>query len=129
MTGARTGLGREARRPGTVEDMNTSAAQEQHGTDLHGQRVVILGGTSGIGVATAKAAARRGAEVTVVSRQPASVERALTELPPGARGRAADLTDPALVSRTFDDLGDIDHLVYTAGEPLTLMNLESLDLD
>ena len=65
--------------------------------DLHGQRVVILGGTSGIGLATARAAARCGAEVTVISRQPASVDRALAELPPGARGRAADLTDPALV--------------------------------
>jgi NAD(P)-dependent dehydrogenase (short-subunit alcohol dehydrogenase family) len=48
--------------------------------DLHGQRVVILGGTSGIGLATAKAAASRGAEVTVVSRQPASVDRALADL-------------------------------------------------
>src|SRR4029077_1608086 len=35
----------------------------------------------------------------------------------------------ATVSRTFDDLGDIDHLVYTAGEPLALMNLDSRDLD
>ena len=41
--------------------------------DLHGQRVVILGGTSGIGLATAHAAARADAEVTVVSRQPARV--------------------------------------------------------
>lgn len=55
---------------------------------LHSQRVVILGGTSGIGLATAKAAARSGAEVTVVSRQPTSTDRALAELPPGARGRA-----------------------------------------
>jgi NAD(P)-dependent dehydrogenase (short-subunit alcohol dehydrogenase family) len=62
--------------------------------DLHGQRVVILGGTSGIGLATAKAAASRGAEVTVVSRQPASVDRALAELPPGSGGRAGNLTDP-----------------------------------
>ena len=59
--------------------------------DLHGQRVVILGGTSGTGLATAKAAARRGAEVTVISRQPASIDRALAQLPPGTRGRAADL--------------------------------------
>jgi NAD(P)-dependent dehydrogenase (short-subunit alcohol dehydrogenase family) len=97
--------------------------------DLHGERVVILGGTSGIGLATAQAAARHGAEVTVVSRQPASVDRALAELPPGTRGRAGDLTDPALVCRLFDDLGDIDHLVYTAGEPLALMDLAALDLD
>jgi NAD(P)-dependent dehydrogenase (short-subunit alcohol dehydrogenase family) len=97
--------------------------------DLHGQRVVILGGTSGIGLATAKAAARRGAEVTVISRQPASVDRALAELPPGSGGRAADLTDPALVGRLFGDLGDIDHLVFTAGEPLALMDIATLNLD
>lgn len=48
-------------------------------------------------------------------------------LPLGAGARAADLTDPALVSRFFGDLGDIDHLVFTAGEPL--MNLAALDLD
>jgi NAD(P)-dependent dehydrogenase (short-subunit alcohol dehydrogenase family) len=97
--------------------------------DLHGQRVVILGGTSGIGLATAKAAARYGAEVTVISRQPASVDRALSELPPSARGRAADLTDPALVCRLFGDLGDIDHVVFTAGEPLALTDMAALDLD
>ena len=97
--------------------------------DLHGQRVVILGGTSGIGLATAKAAARCGAEVTVISRQPASVDRALAELPPGTRGRAADLTDPVLVCRLFGDLGDIDHLVFTAGEPLALTDMAALDLD
>jgi NAD(P)-dependent dehydrogenase (short-subunit alcohol dehydrogenase family) len=110
--------------------MNTStAAQQQHGMELHGQRVVILGGTSGIGLATAHAAARCGAEVTVVSRQPASVDRALAELPPGTGGRAADLTDPAVARSLFSDLGGIDHLVFTAGEPLALMNLADLDLD
>src|SRR5689334_2641080 len=96
--------------------------------DLQGQRVVILGGTSGIGLATAKAAARCGAEVTVISRQQASVDRALAELPPGAGGWAADLTDPALVGRLFGDLGDIDHLVFTAGEPLALMDMAVLDM-
>jgi NAD(P)-dependent dehydrogenase (short-subunit alcohol dehydrogenase family) len=97
--------------------------------DLQGQRVVVLGGTSGIGLATAKAAARCGAEVTVVSRQPASVDRALADLPPGARGQAGDITDPALADRLFAGLGDIDHLVFTAGEPLALMGLATLDLD
>jgi NAD(P)-dependent dehydrogenase (short-subunit alcohol dehydrogenase family) len=97
--------------------------------DLHEQRVVVLGGTSGIGFATAKAAADRGAEVTVVSSRPASVSRALADLPPGTRGKAADLTDTAQVSRMFADLGSIDHLVFTAGEPLALMTLDKLDLD
>ena len=97
--------------------------------ELHGQRVVILGGTSGIGLATAHAAARCGAEVTVVSRQPASVDQALAELPPGTGGRAADLTDPAVARSLFSDLCGIDHLVFTAGEPLALMKLADLDLD
>jgi NAD(P)-dependent dehydrogenase (short-subunit alcohol dehydrogenase family) len=47
---------------------------------LHGRRVVVLGGASGPGLVTAKAAARCGAEVTVISRQPASVGRALAGL-------------------------------------------------
>ena len=93
---------------------------------MNGQRVVILGGTSGIGMATAIAASQQGAEVTVVSSNQASVDRALKELP-GARGRAVDLTDAILVQALFDDLGDIDHLVFTAGEPLTLMPLDTME--
>ena len=97
--------------------------------DIHGQRVVVLGGTSGTGLATAKAAARLGAQVTVVSRRQVSVDRALADLPPGTCGRAADLTDTDQVRRLFDDLDSIDHLVFTAGEPLLLMSLDTLDLD
>jgi NAD(P)-dependent dehydrogenase (short-subunit alcohol dehydrogenase family) len=52
-------------------------------------RVVVLGGASGIGLAIAKAAAAAGASVAVASRNPASVESALTELPAGSMGRAA----------------------------------------
>jgi NAD(P)-dependent dehydrogenase (short-subunit alcohol dehydrogenase family) len=109
--------------------MNTSTAQRANVTDLRGQRVVVLGGTSGIGLATAQAAAGRGAEVTVVSRNKASVDRALAELPSGTSGRAAELTDQGLVRELFDDLGSIDHLVFTAGEPLVMMTLENLNLD
>jgi NAD(P)-dependent dehydrogenase (short-subunit alcohol dehydrogenase family) len=97
--------------------------------DLHEQRVVVLGGTSGIGFATAKAAACLGAEVTVVSRRPASVDRAVADLPPGTSGRAADLTDPDQVRDLLSDLGSIDHLVFTAGEPLALMSMDTLDLE
>jgi len=109
--------------------MNTGTAEETHVMDLRGQRVVILGGTSGIGLATAAAAAGRGGEVTVVSRSQESVDRALAGLPSGTRGRAVDLADPGLVTELFDELGSIDHLVFTAGEPLTLMTLDKLDLD
>jgi NAD(P)-dependent dehydrogenase (short-subunit alcohol dehydrogenase family) len=88
----------------------------------------VLRGDRGIGLATAQAAAQRGAEVTVVSRKQASVDRALAQLPPGSRGRAADLTSPGLVRGLFGELGALDHLVFTAGEPLALMDLDSLNL-
>jgi NAD(P)-dependent dehydrogenase (short-subunit alcohol dehydrogenase family) len=98
-------------------------------TELKGQRVVVLGGTSGIGLATAVAAGGSGAEVTVVSSRQASVERALAELPPGTAGHAVDLTDAASVQGFFGELGDIDHLVYTAGESLLVSPLKDLDLE
>ena len=128
MTGAPAGLGRQPRRH------PHRGRHEHHHCGREPSWICTVSGssswaTSGIGLATAKAA-RCGAEVTVISRQQeASVDRALAELPPGTRGRAADLTDPALVGRLFDDLGDIDHLVFTAGEPLALMDVATLDLD
>ncbi len=96
--------------------------------DLHGQRVIVLGGTSGIGLATAAAAAQAGAEVIVASSRPGSIERALTELPTDAAGHVLDLTDAVAVRAFFDGLGDIDHLVYTAGESLAISALGDLDL-
>jgi len=97
-------------------------------TDLHGQRVVVLGGTSGIGLATAALAAADGADVTIVSSRKASVEKALAELPPRTAGHAVDLTDAASVQTLFGNLGDIDHLIYTAGESLLVSTLAALDL-
>jgi NAD(P)-dependent dehydrogenase (short-subunit alcohol dehydrogenase family) len=97
--------------------------------DLHGQRIVLLGGTSGIGLATAQAAAGRGAEVVVVSSRSASVDRALADLPAGSSGRAADLTDIDRVHALFGELGDFDHLVFTAGGPLELVKLADMDTD
>ena len=96
--------------------------------DLQGQQVVVLGGTSGIGLATAAAAAREGAVVTVASSRSTSVDKALAALPAGTTGRVADLSRPEAVRALFDDLGEIDHLVYTAAEPLELMPVATLDL-
>ncbi|WP_328607137.1 SDR family oxidoreductase [Amycolatopsis sp. NBC_00345] len=96
---------------------------------LDGRHVVVLGGTSGIGFATAAAAAAEGAKVTVASSRQSSVDRALAQLPATATGRALDLADATKVRALFDELGEFDHLVYTAAEPLTLMPLDTLDVE
>ncbi|GAA1117333.1 SDR family oxidoreductase [Kribbella jejuensis] len=95
---------------------------------LQDQRVVILGGTSGIGLATAQLAAEQGASVIVASSNPSSVQRALTALPASAAGQAVDLTDSAAVAAFFAGLEPFDHLVYTAGEALTLLEVRTMDL-
>jgi NAD(P)-dependent dehydrogenase (short-subunit alcohol dehydrogenase family) len=93
---------------------------------LHNTRVLVIGGTSGIGLAVATAAADRGAYPIVVSRKQASVDHALAQLPDTAHGATVDLTDPADLDRLADEIGAVDHLVYTAGEPLDLLPLSAL---
>lgn len=97
--------------------------------DLQGQRVVVLGGTSGIGLATAIAAADAGAAVVVASSSRGRVDKALAELPAGAEGHVVDLTDPAGPQALMRAVGPFDHLAYTAGEQLALTPLDTLDID
>jgi NAD(P)-dependent dehydrogenase (short-subunit alcohol dehydrogenase family) len=97
--------------------------------NLKGQKVVVLGGSAGIGFATAKAAANQGAEVVIVSSNQKKIDAALAELPAGGEGFAVDLTDEAQVSKLFTGIGKFDHLVYTAGEPLMLSNIEDTAVD
>lgn len=96
---------------------------------LKNQRIVILGGSSGIGHATALAAAREGALVTVVSSSSTRVQRALKELPPGATAEVANLSVEGEIRDLFVRVGSFDHLVYTAGEPLPLGELSGLQLE
>ncbi|NUR96322.1 MAG: SDR family oxidoreductase, partial [Kribbellaceae bacterium] len=95
---------------------------------LQDQRVVVLGGTSGIGLATARLAADQGASVIVASSNASSVQRALAALPSSAAGEAVDLTDSAAVAAFFAGLDPFDHLVFTAGEALTLLEIGTMDL-
>jgi NAD(P)-dependent dehydrogenase (short-subunit alcohol dehydrogenase family) len=93
------------------------------------QRVVVLGGSSGIGLATAKLAAANGASVAIVSRSRGRIDAALEQLPSSAEGYIADLTSPDETKELFGQLGGFDHLVYTAGENLRLATLKETDLD
>jgi NAD(P)-dependent dehydrogenase (short-subunit alcohol dehydrogenase family) len=92
------------------------------------QRIVIIGGTSGLGFATARAASAEGAAVVVASSSQASVDRALKNLPDGTEGSAVDVTDEAAVRDFFDRIGAFDHLVYTAGEPVLNASLADTEI-
>jgi NAD(P)-dependent dehydrogenase (short-subunit alcohol dehydrogenase family) len=93
------------------------------------QRIVILGGTSGLGLATAKAAADEGASIVVVSSNSERVEEALGQLPSTAEGRLTNLLDEAAVRMLFGEIGGLDHLVYTAGEALQLGPIADTSVD
>jgi len=85
--------------------------------ELAGQTLVVIGGSAGIGLETARRARAEGAEVVLTGRDPGRLEQAALEV--GARGTAAfDATDAASVQRFFGDLpAPIDHVMVTAGGP------------
>jgi NAD(P)-dependent dehydrogenase (short-subunit alcohol dehydrogenase family) len=86
-------------------------------------RVVVLGGTSGIGLATASAAAATGAAVIVGSRNSASVDSALAQLPDGVVGYTVDASSTASLADFFERIGEFDHFAYTAAGNLTPLSL------
>ena len=93
---------------------------------LDGKRIVVLGGSSGIGLAVAQAATREGAAIVIVSSQQARVDAALGQVP-GAEGHAADLSEAASIQTLFGRIGAFDHLAYTAGDALALASLAETD--
>jgi len=90
---------------------------------LKGKKVVILGGSSGLGLATAKAAAAEGASVIIVSSNAARLQNAVVELPGNGLGMQADLSEEESVMRLFGEIGTLDHLIFTAGESLLLSKI------
>jgi NAD(P)-dependent dehydrogenase (short-subunit alcohol dehydrogenase family) len=83
---------------------------------LRGKKVVIVGGTSGIGFAVAEGALAEHAEVVVASSNAANVDAAVKRLGEGVKGFPVDVTSEASVEAFFKGLGPIDHLVFTAGD-------------
>ncbi|HWI72348.1 MAG TPA: SDR family oxidoreductase [Baekduia sp.] len=85
--------------------------------ELAGQTVVVIGGSAGIGLETARAARAEGADVVLTARNPERLERAGREV--GARSTAAfDAGDFDRVASFFAELDEpIDHVLVTAGGP------------
>lgn len=96
---------------------------------LTGKRVIILGGSSGIGLATAKAAAADGANVVIVSSNQARIDTALEVLPQGSKGYMVDLSNEHNIKDFFNRAGSFDHLVYTAGENISMSMIDDTDIE
>lgn len=96
--------------------MSSSDTSSRREPELAGQTIVVIGGSAGIGLETARRARAEGAEVILTGRDPDRLERAGLEV--GAQRTAAfDADDAAAVQRFFHDLPAIDHVMVTAGGP------------
>lgn len=86
---------------------------------LEGKRILITGGTAGIGFALAQALCARGARVMICGRDAARVDRALAELPADAHGMVCDIGHVPDLVRLVDEcvalLGGLDLLINNAG--------------
>ncbi len=98
--------------------MNTVpiASTMQHEPELLGQTVVVIGGSSGIGLETARRARAQGAKVILTARNPERLKHAATEID-ALTTAAFDAEDPVAIERFFRDLPTIDHMLVTAGRP------------
>jgi NAD(P)-dependent dehydrogenase (short-subunit alcohol dehydrogenase family) len=96
--------------------------------ELQGQTVVVIGGSAGIGLETARRARAEGADVILVGRNPDRLQGAATEL--GALSTATiDAGDLAALEEFFADLeAPIDHVMVTAGRPY-YARLAEMDFD
>jgi NAD(P)-dependent dehydrogenase (short-subunit alcohol dehydrogenase family) len=104
------------------------ATSSQREPELLGQTVVLIGGSAGIGLETARRARGEGADVVLTGRNPERLERAAREV--DARSTAAfDATDEEALKRFFDGLPDpIDHVLVTGPGPSYVALLE-MDAD
>lgn len=110
---------------------------QQKYNKLAGKHVLILGGTSGIGFCVAEASLESSASVTVSSSSPDKVKATVSKLqasyPNGkVQGFVCDLSKPTLekdIESLFTKVGKVDHIVFTAGDPLAVKALKDHTLE
>jgi NAD(P)-dependent dehydrogenase (short-subunit alcohol dehydrogenase family) len=86
-------------------------------SELAGQTVVVIGGSAGMGLETARQVRAAGGKLVLAGRNPERLRRAADELDPVSTA-AFDAGDPERVQQFFADLpGPVDHVMVTAGAP------------
>jgi len=81
---------------------------------LKGKKVVVVGGSSGIGLSTAELAKREGADVIIASRNVSKLDAVAEKL--NAIAIPADVTSDDSVAKLFRNCGPVDHVVVTAAQ-------------
>jgi NAD(P)-dependent dehydrogenase (short-subunit alcohol dehydrogenase family) len=106
----------------------TAAPTIEREPELRGQTVVVIGGSAGIGMETARRARAEGADVVLTGRNPERLKQAASQL--GVTSTATfDASDSAALEAFFEDLaGPIDHAMVTAGGPY-YARLADMDFD
>ncbi|KAK3073302.1 hypothetical protein LTR53_005254 [Teratosphaeriaceae sp. CCFEE 6253] len=116
--------------------------QVKYTNKLKGVRVLVIGGSSGIGFGVAEALVENGSVVIISSSNPDRVQKTierLTSAYPSAKsrisGHACNLGDQATVEDNIKDLFEtvakdekLDHVVYTAGDALAQMSITEIDM-
>jgi NAD(P)-dependent dehydrogenase (short-subunit alcohol dehydrogenase family) len=86
----------------------------ENDVSFDGQRVIIVGGSAGIGEAAARAFAAAGAQVTITGRAKARLDAAAARIGYPVRAAEFDATDETAVAGFFETAGSFDHLVLAA---------------
>lgn len=113
---------------------------------LQGKRVLVLGGSTGIGFCVAEAAVEHGAFVTISSSNQTKLDKAVSRLqshakavgvsPDNITAKTCDLSNADALDKNIIDLlefatqnGKLDHVAFTAGDALILPKLDDVTVD
>ena len=95
--------------------------------DLQNQRVLIIGGSNGMGLAAAQRLAKCGAKVFIAGRSRTRLDAAVATLNGKATGHVADFSSEASLEALFRETGPIDHLVLTASSSAAWGSIRDID--
>src|SRR5580692_9772358 len=114
---------------GAIMSTAITSSDIQRKPELLGQTVVVIGGSAGIGLETARRASAEGAKLILTGRDPERLQLAASDVH-AQSNTAFDATDPALLKQFFRDLpAPVDHIMVTAGRPIygRLIDLDFAD--
>lgn len=83
---------------------------------LERQRIVVIGGSSGMGFATARIAAAEGATVVIAGRSQEKLQKARAQIQGTVEALTVNVMDEASVKAFFDKVGEFDHLTTPGNE-------------